>query len=67
MIEYKTTYSSFSLERAYHDYTEGGYSTDPESIPDPVVPDGDGWEMVGSTADRSVLFWFWKRIVWPNT
>lgn len=64
--EYKTTSARFALERTYRDPYSGnsdGYSTDPEEIPDPVLPEGDGWAMVGSTADRSTLFWFWKRTV----
>lgn len=63
MYEYKTTFASFALEGVWTEHSGRGYFTNPAEIPDPVVPEGDGWEMVGSTADRSMLFWFWRRKV----
>lgn len=36
--------------------TSGNVSSDPKQ------PDGIGWEMCGSAATNSFLFWFWKRI-----
>lgn len=74
MYEYKTT--SAQWEEAYFSrasdnlYDERGEWV-PAHIPDPVVPDGDGWELVGTSAIPAVwsadereqgrLFWTWRR------
>ena len=31
-----------------------------ELIPDPVVPDGENWELVGTAATVHRLFWTWR-------
>jgi hypothetical protein len=31
----------------------------------PIMPEGDGWEFCGATADQGYLYFFWKRPVKP--
>lgn len=47
-FEYKTT-SGEAFEKEY-------------GQDDPEVPEGVGWEMCGSAASESRLYWFWRRI-----
>lgn len=48
--EYKTTYGH--LAYAYED------SNDPD---DPEEPNGNGWELVNTTASQKYLYWTWRR------
>jgi hypothetical protein len=52
--EYKTTEGTVGGRSA-----AGGY----EDTDDPLEPDGEGWEMIGSAADAGYLYWFWRRPV----
>lgn len=33
------------------------------AVPDPVVPDGPDWELVGTCASADRLFWTWRQPV----
>jgi hypothetical protein len=51
--EYKTTYGKISWDHQ-----------SPQSVPDPIEPDGIGWKLVSSAIDGSFcsyIFWFWQR------
>lgn len=57
MKEYKTTLGKWQYVEQYSEY--GNYH-EPDAV-DPIPPEGQGWELVGSTASDKVLFWFWAR------
>jgi len=47
----------FEGGRGYcNDYVEA-------SVPDPVEPTGEGWELLSSAAAGTRLFWTWVRFV----
>jgi hypothetical protein len=66
MIEYKTTWTGMPE----HNRTETNYRLERggtfQRYPDPEVPEGDGWELVGSpTFDDDYMIWTWRREVEP--
>jgi hypothetical protein len=59
-MEYVTT--SERWREAYEERVIGaGLVRTEANIPNPVVPKGEGWELVSSVASESRLFWTWKR------
>jgi len=57
--EYRTTFGD-PYEASY--FNRISQDTVSHTLPDdPVIPDGDGWEMCGSAASTNLLYWFWKR------
>lgn len=62
--KYVTTSAEWNEESTYKSC--GEIYSDPEDIPDPVVPKGDSWELVGTCATSTRLFWTWKRTTRPS-
>lgn len=64
MKEYKTTWcdmSKFSRDEANYMLEHNGKAAE---YPDPEVPDGDGWELVGGpTFENNFMIWTWVREV----
>jgi hypothetical protein len=58
-FEYKTTSAEWNPQ--HEDSVCRATFTVEECIPDPIVPDGDGWQECGFSATRNRLFWQWKR------
>lgn len=58
MKEFKTTGGSFEWTTAS---LSGRYYPSELIADDPIMPDGDGWKMVGSAASGTTILWFWER------
>lgn len=54
-MEYATTSDTWVESVSYYEENV------PADIPNPIPPKGDGWNMCGSTAVGTRLFWFWVR------
>jgi len=60
-MKYRTTSAKWTGERWMQNEDREWEKDAPAQIPDPVVPSGDGWELVGATATKTRLFWFWRH------
>ncbi len=55
-FEFKTTVDSYGTagRRIGGDYSD-------EYASDPIVPEGDGWQMCGMAAADGLVMWSWTR------